>query len=74
MFIIKFIYFLQDLIEFDKAFYDRNETEPKLLNRFRPEELFELTNQDDQESILLNKKQIIIETPTNCSYLQENIT
>lgn len=60
-------------MEFDKAFYDKNETDPKLLNRFGPEE-FEMFDQDDQDSLLLNKKQIILETPTNCSHLQDNIT
>ena len=63
-----------DLVEFDKEFYDKNEHEPKTLKRFNIE--FDQTNPENEHNeMLLNKKNfIIIETPQQCSSLQENLT
>lgn len=51
-------------MDIDKAFFDRHETDPKILKRFNHTE-------KDLDDI---KRQILIETPINCLLLQENVT
>ncbi|CAF0994244.1 unnamed protein product, partial [Brachionus calyciflorus] len=64
---------LDDLMDFDKAFYDRNETDSKVLNRFSHGES-DSEQLEKESGLVVSKKQIIIESPTNCLYLQDNIT
>ena len=74
MFLFK--HFTLDLVEFDKEFYDKNDLEPKTLKRFNI--VFDQSNlesEHDHNELLLNKKNfIIIETPQQCTSLQENLT
>ncbi len=50
--------------EFDKEFFDKNNEEPKILHRFN-------LNPKETE---MKSKLIVIETPTHCFHLQENMT
>lgn len=62
-----------DLIEFDKDFYDNNRVEPKVLNRFLTNSNSFNLEQNKNESALMKRKSIIIETPETCSFLQKNL-
>ncbi len=58
-----------DLNEIDGEFFDRNFDEPKLLNRFNFQ-----SNDPNQQEVEMKTKLILIETPSHCSHLQDNIT
>jgi hypothetical protein len=60
---------LEDLCEFDKEFFDKSQINQKNLKRFILEE-----PDISIESKLLAKQFILIDTPTQCYSLQENIT
>ncbi len=71
-------FFFKELIKFDKEFYDLDQTETKILNRFAENTHQHTTVSTDalsnQEDLLGRKQLILIHTPTHCSSLQANIT
>lgn len=55
----------------DKDFYDKQLTNPKILNHFI---MLEYSEFENSNKFLPSQKNIVIETPDNCSILQINIT
>ena len=73
------------MIKFDKEFFDLDQTETKILNRFAentespppppsPATLSTDASKQENKSIAEKKQLILIQTPTHCSSLQANIT
>lgn len=63
---------LEDLNEFDKLFFDKNDLSSKVLNRFMVNSSALADNSDAGSKT--SRRLIVIENPAYCFHLQENIT